>query len=225
MPAGRPPLPEPDEAHLWLYPLAGPPDEIVRLAALLSGEEQVRAGRFRFERDRHRFVVARGRLREVLGAYLACSPARVTFGYGARGKPRLAGAAVGTGLAFSLSHTGDHALVGVTRGRQIGVDLEEIRPDVLGEAEASLLLSEPERHAIARLPPADRVRAFFTAWVQKEAYAKARGDGLALDLQAIDLTACEGWEVRALEIGGEFAAALATRGPVTELRWFGQAAR
>ena len=237
MRAAVPPLPEPDEAHLWRVRLHGAPDEFARLATLLSAEEHVRAGRFRFERDRHRFVIARGRLREVLAAYLECPPAQVAFGYGPRGKPRLAGDGAGTGLTFSLSHTGTHGLVGIARGRRIGVDLEGIRPDVLGDAEASLLLAEAERRDLDRLPSSDRLRALLAAWVQKEAYAKARGDGLALDLRAIEVDVrpdgpgglrrdrqhadpATRWCVRTLEVGPEFAAALAVEGSAGRLGWW-----
>ncbi len=78
---------------------------------------------------------------------------------------------------------------------------------------------------IDRLPAVDRTRALFALWVQKEAYAKARGVGLALDLQAIDVSACEGWDVRTIDVGPGFAAALAverpherSRGQVTTVR-------
>ena len=201
-------LPAENETHLWRLRLDVAAAEVARLLESLSSDERRRASRLRFGRDRYRFVVGRGRLREVLATYVDAAPAQVVFAYGPRGKPRLGGLRTGD-LRFSLSHTGDDALIAITRGREVGVDLESVRPDALGETEASLFLSPSERRVIDGLPAAERTRALFTRWVQKEAYAKARGDGLALDLQAIEVSACRGWDIRTLDAGPGFAAALA----------------
>jgi 4'-phosphopantetheinyl transferase len=217
---GVSPLPAAGETHLWRLRLDVAPAELARLAEHLSADERRRASRLQLERDRRRAIAARGRLREVLASYVDATPAQVAFAYGAHGKPRLVGLRA-SALRFSLSHTGDHALLAVTRDREVGVDLETIRPEALGEREAALFLSAAERRAIDRLPAADRPRALFALWVQKEAYAKACGLGLALDLQAIDVSACEGWDVRMLDAGPGFAAALAVEtscGQVTTVR-------
>jgi 4'-phosphopantetheinyl transferase len=244
MRSGVIPLPEPDETHLWLLPLDTAEDELARLAGHLTADEDVRARRFRFERDRDRFVAARGQLREVLAAYLGRAPARITLQYGPRGKPRLAGDDGRARLGFSLAHAGRRALVGIACGREIGVDLEEVRPERLGPAAAALFLSDAERREIDRLGPVDRARALLSAWVQKEAYAKARGDGLALDLRSIEVdvrpdgpgglrraggrTGAASWALRTLEVGPEFAGALAVEGAAGRLAWWtaeAQAAR
>jgi 4'-phosphopantetheinyl transferase len=217
---GVSPLPATGETHLWRLRLDVVPAELARLADHLSADERRRASRLHLERDRRRAVAGRGRLREVLATYLDATPAQVTFAYGVHGKPRLAGLRA-SGLRFSLSHTGDHALIAVTRDREVGVDLETVRPEALGAREAALFLTAAERRTIERLPAADRPQALFAVWVQKEAYAKARGLGLALDLQAIDVSACEGWDVRMLDAGPGFAAALAVEtsgGEVTTVR-------
>jgi 4'-phosphopantetheinyl transferase len=215
-----PPFPAADETHLWRLRLDLAPADFDRVSAHLSADERRRADRLQFGRDRRRFIAGRGRLREVLASYVDGAPAQVTFAYGPRGKPRLAGLRA-SGVRFSLSHTGDHALIAVTRDREVGVDLETIRPEALGDGEASLFLSAAERRLLDRVPLIDRPRMLFCLWVQKEAYAKARGDGLALDLQAVDVSACEGWDVRTLDAGPGFAAALAiegSRGQVTTIR-------
>jgi 4'-phosphopantetheinyl transferase len=205
------PLPAPDETDLWRTRLDVAPDDSARLAALLSADERRRADGFPLEADRVRFVAMRGQLREVLAAYLDASPGALAFEPGARGKLRLAGAGAPAGLTFSMAETGDHALIAVARGREIGVDLEEVRPGVLGDAEVALMLSPAERHAIDRLDPPERLRALSALWVQKEAYAKARGDGLA--------DAGEGWSLRMLDAGPDFAAALVVEGAMGRVRW------
>ena len=45
------------------------------LGGFLSADERERAARFRFDRDRNRFIVCRGTLRELLAARLRIAPA------------------------------------------------------------------------------------------------------------------------------------------------------
>ncbi|MBA3413818.1 MAG: phosphopantetheinyl transferase, partial [Chloroflexia bacterium] len=131
------------EVHLWWASLRVPPERLARLEALLTGDERTRADRFRFARDRARFVVARGMLREILGRYLDRDPAALRFAYGAHGKPALA--ETSTGLRFNLAHSGDAALFAVRWERDIGVDLEPVRTDLdLGEL-AAIVLTPGER--------------------------------------------------------------------------------
>jgi 4'-phosphopantetheinyl transferase len=195
------------------------PHECTRLAALLSAQERRGADRVRPERERRRFVAMHGYLREVLAAYVGASPAALAFEPGARGKLRLAGAGASAGLTFSIADTGDHALIAVARGREIGVDLEEVRLGVLGDEEVALMLSPAERRALDRLDAGTRLRALCALWVQKEAYAAARGDGLALAPPAIGADACEGWSLRMLDAGPDFAAALVVEGAMGRVRW------
>ena len=125
-----------DDIHLCLLPLTQPPSVLDDLATTLTVDEHERASRFRFDRDRHRFIVARGLLRRLLSRYAGASPDALRFAYGTFGKPYLETGANQEKVAFSLSHSGDWALVGLTRGREIGVDLEQVQtrraPNVQG---------------------------------------------------------------------------------------------
>src|SRR4051794_10491020 len=125
VPPAAPDLP-PDEVHVWRIRLDRPAAEVARLHETLADEELARAARFHFAEHRRRFTVARGRLRSVLAAYLGCRPAEVGFRYGPHGKPALDGDA--GDLRFNLAHSDEGALLGVTRGRDVGVDLERVRP-------------------------------------------------------------------------------------------------
>src|SRR5262245_7458138 len=90
-PAAHPPLAD-DEVHVWRAPREAPPAAHAALAALLTSDERERAARFVFPRDQARYAATRGRLRVLLGRYLAADPTALRFAYGARGKPALADA-------------------------------------------------------------------------------------------------------------------------------------
>jgi 4'-phosphopantetheinyl transferase len=200
-----------------------------RFFRTLSPDEVERAERFRFERHRRRFVVGRGVLRALLGRYLGVEPARISFGYGARGKPHLSGALSGTGVRFNLAHSHEMALYVVTRGRDVGIDLEHVRPMPDAEDIGARFFSPHEHEILCALPPGQRLGAFFDCWTRKEAYIKATGDGLARPLDEFDVSLAPGeparllrvaedpaevdrWSLQALSPDAGYAAALVVEG-------------
>ena len=180
--AGSPPLRD-DVAHVWLAPLDVPAATVERLWALLSPAERARAARFHAETHRRRFVVRRARLRELLAPYVGCAPRAVELEEPPGRKPRLAGRAE---IAFSVSHSGELAAFAVGT-RAVGVDIERIEPSVDLEA-VTRSFAERERAAISGAPEAGRLRRFFECWTCKEAYVKARGNGLATPLDTFDVS-------------------------------------
>ena len=166
--------------------------ELARRQALMSADEVDRACRFRFERDRRRFVAARGALRELLAAALKVAPRNVHFDYGPEGKPSLAADLARSGLRFNLSHSGDLALCALTHEREIGVDLEQVRrlPDL--DALAERFFAAGERATLRSLPDDQRPDAFFRCWTRKEAYLKGRGEGLSLPLDSFEVSLAPG---------------------------------
>src|SRR5262249_29846251 len=144
--------------------------------------------RFHFVRDQERFVACRGTVRTILAQYLARDPRRLAFIYGANGKPALTGNEAPCRLHFNVAHSDGLALLAVGRGREIGVVLERIRPEVATEAIARHYFSARDIEALRALPPRLRVKAFFHAWTRKEAYLKATGAGLSLPLDCFDVT-------------------------------------
>ena len=190
-----------NEVHVWLAVLdALPAGEHI---GLLSRDEAARADGFRFARDRERFVGARGLLRELLGRYLGVDPSALRFSYGPRGKPCLETDSRPDGVRFNVSHSGGLALLAFTRGRELGVDLERVRPVPEAESIAESYFSPRESAELARLPPAERPPAFFRCWTRKEAFIKATGDGLSHPLDAFDVTFAPGEPARLLRVDGE----------------------
>lgn len=170
---------------------------------LLSADELERAARLRFERDRSRFVAARGLLRTLLGEHLGIDAALIEFDYGEHGKPRLRDHA---GLRFNLSHSGSLLVLALCEGREVGVDVEAIRDEIAAESIAGRFLPAEIAIEVERLSGSARTEAFFRGWVRQEAYAKARGAGLELVGQS---PYPQHWSIVDLDLAPGHAAALA----------------
>ncbi|MBF5042082.1 4'-phosphopantetheinyl transferase superfamily protein [Aggregicoccus sp. 17bor-14] len=168
----------PERVHLVHLPLVHASELAPREAPLLSEAERVRAGAFAFARDRDRYVLTRGTLRRLLGAALGEPPEALQLVEGEWGKPALAPAHAGP-VRFNLSHSGEHALLALAQGRELGVDLERAKDGVDVPGVSRLVFSAEEQRALFALPP-ERVRvAFFQLWARKEALIKAEGTGFA----------------------------------------------
>ncbi len=153
----------------------------------LSADERARAAKFYFDKDREHFIVARGLLRTILGRYLDREPENLSFRYGPQGKPALAEISDGHAIRFNLSHSHGFALYAIARGREVGIDIEWIRPDLAIAEIAERFFSASEAALLRSLPAEARLEAFFRCWTRKEAYIKARGEGLSRPLNQIDL--------------------------------------
>ena len=174
-----------------------------RFESLLSPDERARAAAFRFDRDRRRYVVARGLLRTLLGERLGDDPGRVNFAYGERGKPRLAHE---TGLRFNLSHSHGVVAIALCEGREVGIDVEAWRDGLRLEGIARRFLPPDAVREIEGRTGEDRSREFFRAWVRQEAFAKASGAGLERIGERPDP---ERWSTLDLNLVDGYAAALA----------------
>ena len=182
------------DARIWIAHLDSilPNDMIGLLASLDSGERE-RAAQFRFERDRQRFIAARGVLRLLLGSALNIPASELVFEYGRHGKPVIA---VADGeertLRFNISHAAGSAMFALAWDREVGIDLEAApRLTCNGEklSDLAMRVLSPRELAIWRALPDDvtRATAFLRAWTRKEAYVKATGEGLFGRLQSIEV--------------------------------------
>ena len=220
------------EVHVWRIGLDAGCDH--RHWAMLSPDEVTRASRFRFERDRIRFVVAHAALRQILANYLGATPAQLTFVYGQHGKPALDYPWSRHGVRFNLSHSHGLGLCAVTRAYEIGVDVERIRPLDNLEDLARRVFSARELDALRRIPESGRVVGFFNAWTRKEAFIKALGEGFSHPLRGFDvslepdlparLERVDGdpalaarWTLAAVEVDGDHAAAVVVEAPAPQL--------
>jgi 4'-phosphopantetheinyl transferase len=214
-----------EEVHVWRVSLNQSQATIERLSQELTTDELARAGRFRFAKDRNQFIIGRGLLRVLLGRYLVRKPEQLRFRYSSYGKPSLEDG-IQAGLQFNLSHSHQMALLAFTRGRNVGVDIEYMRPGVEFEQLAQHFFSPTECAVLLDMVPALRKETFYNCWTRKEAYIKARGEGLSIPLDMFDVSLRPGepaallqcredqaevarWSLHALMPGELYAAALA----------------
>lgn len=219
--------------HVWRISLrVGDP---AALLPFLSPDEAVRASRFIFERDANAFIIAHAMLRRILAEYLSVVPQSLAFITGPFGKPAISGPPDAGGLEFNLSHSGDLALVAVSRGSPLGVDIERLDARIEHLELAEQFFSPAERAALRSLPADEaRTQGFFNAWTRKEAYLKATGHGITRGLHHFDVTlapsepaalladrldplAVRRWRMAALSPGAGYAAAIVVASDVDEI--------
>jgi 4'-phosphopantetheinyl transferase len=182
-----------EDVHVWFAPLGQSAAKWRHLERTLSDEERRRASQFVFERDRRRYIAARGLLRTLLASYLQVQASEVRFQYGEHGKPALADEACGVPLTFSVAHSGDLALYAIANRFAVGVDVERIRPVEDADRLAREIMSDREYAGYRALTASARPRAFLTCWTRKEACLKATGVGLTADPSGVEVF-CRGQE-------------------------------
>jgi len=218
------------EVHIWRASLDCSESVLHRFEAALAADEKARAQRFVFQPDRNSYIAARGVLRELLGKYLHRGPSEIEFDYGAQGKPALRSGWSQSGLQFNVSHSHGMALFAFAAARQVGVDVEMVRADFAGEKIAERFFSPQEVRELRSLPAAVQDEGFFLCWTRKEAYIKARGEGLQIPLKSfhVSLTPTKParlqaddssrWSLRSLRLEGRYVGAVVGEGKGWKLR-------
>lgn len=212
-----------DEVHVWHMRRDCSDNAVPPALDLLDVDERARALRYRFPTHRNRFLAARIFLREALAQYLGIEARDVRLLYSNTGKPQMDKP---RGIRFNLSHSGDSVAVAVTLDREVGIDVEEICRPVDAMGLAGRFFSSAEAAWVQSQPAALRQQAFFTCWTAKEAYLKARGEGLGFPLDAFEVLPASGsaelrllvygdpretvrWSMQKLDLGAELCAAIA----------------
>jgi 4'-phosphopantetheinyl transferase len=222
--------------HVWAFGLECPAACLDLCRSWLSAVECERAERLVFPQDRNRYIVAHGVLRRLLSLYCDSTPESLRFIAAASGKPALQpvnGSA--PAIAFNLTHSHARALIGVSAGLELGVDLEMLASNVETLSISRGYFFGSEREAIERAPSALRDTTFFRYWVAKEAVLKAEGIGLGFPLdrfrvdflpgetaariETLDPAILAGdWTVRMLPCESGWLGAVAARGSDWNLR-------
>jgi 4'-phosphopantetheinyl transferase len=226
------PVLEADTVHVWAFSLEGSATLVEACREVLSPVERQRADRFVFAHDRRHHTIAHGVLRHVLSRYCGVSADSLRFETTASGKPSLRAP---SSLTFNLTHSEDRALLGVSDGRELGIDLERVRPDVQALDISRHYFFGAEREAIENALSVMRDTTFFRYWAAKEAVLKAQGVGLGFPLdrfcvhflpggdaariETLDPAVLEpDWTVRMLRCEAGWAGAVAARGTDWKVR-------
>jgi len=230
-----------DEVHVWCGMLDLSESLVNQFMKSLSEDEQNRANRFYFLRDKNRFVAARGMLREILSFYLGGKPNTIQFQYSRYGKPSLhpnfyeyISPLQSSEINFNLTHSNAIALCGITKYRQIGVDVEYTKPLPDMDKVAERFFGFQENLNYQQLPKKQKLTGFYHCWTRKEAFIKAIGEGLSYPLDQFEVSFLpnekpsikhikndqvqgEAWSLKALEPSPEYIGAVAVEG--TSLRF------
>jgi 4'-phosphopantetheinyl transferase len=169
---------EDDGLEILAFTLDVEQNVVRKMGVCLNEEERRRAEGLRLERDRRRFVVARGQLRRILASRLGTSPSDVELEYGRLGKPYLSHRMPARDLHFSVSRSGDVSVIALSTRQEVGVDIEAVLPVPEADEIAALCFSVSETRSYADLSPEDRLEGFFRRLTRLEAIAKAVGCGV-----------------------------------------------
>jgi 4'-phosphopantetheinyl transferase len=215
--------------HVWGFSLDGSLSFVEHCRSWLSEDERGRADRFISQRDHVRFVLAHGGLRAVLSRYLGTGPDVLELYRREAGKPSLTRELGGQpAITFNMSHAHGRALIAVSMGQEVGVDLERIRSDVEVAKLSERYFAPSEQASIMQMAQEQRPARFFRHWVAKEAVLKAHGIGLRALSQCEILLGADGvgaevlvpvgsplqdnWRVRLLSCDEGWEAAVAAQG-------------
>jgi 4'-phosphopantetheinyl transferase len=189
--------------HLWQASLLQSQSCLAWLVQTLSPDEHARAQRFHFERDRRRFMIGRGVLRDILARYLDRDARQITFAYTERGKPYLPAESSMPDIFFNLAHSNELAIYAIASKQDVGVDLEYIHPVPELDQIAAHFFSAAEYQAIRSLSEDQKQLGFFNCWTRKEAYLKALGDGLSKPLDQFEVSLAPADPARLLHVMGD----------------------
>jgi 4'-phosphopantetheinyl transferase len=176
------------EIHLWLTFC----DEITgehqysAYQELLNTAEKQQEQRFYFVRDRRRYLTTRALVRTVLSRYLSIHPKEWIFSTNAYGRPNIVNLpAQDACLSFNVSHTQGLIVLGVTKRRALGVDVENLCARGASREMAVRYFAPQEVAVLNAVPPHEQQYRFYEYWTFKEAYLKARGMGFSLPLDKV----------------------------------------
>lgn len=207
----------PDAIDVWHAPLDVDAHEMDDMLARLSPAERKRVNALLEERAVRQYVISRAMQRQLLAGYVGGHPSEISFGAVAMGKPTLARPNE-IGLTFNTTHSGNLVVIAVTAGRDVGVDVEKVRPVPRALKVARRVFSPDEYEMLRALPPEELDRAFLSIWVKREGTAKARGDSVWRGLASwkdgeIERSSLKrDWRVEYLDLGREFVGVVVSKG-------------
>jgi len=209
-----------NQVHIWQSNLLNPESAVDRLYhEVLSDDERVKSDRLRSLIDRGKFIGARAGLRIILSKYLDLRPEEIVFCYTEHGKPLIDSKHNTSSINFNLSHSNNHALYAIAQNRRVGVDIEHMRQIRKADRIIQKHFSPQEADYYHTHPANKKQEAFFKLWTRKEAYTKAKGIGIRMPRNQIELSLVPtetdtelGWRINELKVETGYVAALVVEG-------------
>lgn len=174
---------------------------VAALGCCLSVAEQARADGYVYAADRRRFIVARARLRQLLSERTGVAPQALKLGCGDNGKPLLIRHQAQPDWRFNLAHAGEVALFALSAGREVGIDIEMLRPMRGADELAAVFFSPRETAEYRALGAHDKLMGFFNCWTRKEAFVKALGQCSCWPGKDFDVSLAPGAPAVLLRVG------------------------
>lgn len=176
------------QVHVWTTRYCDINDDklLDRYHGLLNESERTRLKSFKFQKDRHQFLVTRALIKSVLSLYYTqVEEKNWLFRQNQYGKPAISEQMGFSSLKFNLAHTEGLAALAVSRKNEVGIDVEHLSRSISVSEIANRYFSERERSDLSRLSDDQKSERFFALWTLKESYLKAKGMGLHLPLDGI----------------------------------------
>ncbi len=221
------------EFHLYYINSYTSPDYLHLYSPPLSPEELDRINHFVFKKDRITYTVSRGMLRYILGHYLHIKPENIIFSTGKYGKPFISEEQNLDNIQFNLSHSGNMIIYAISKDRNVGIDIQEIKENQEIAGIVEHYFSEAEIAEFAALPEEQKLNGFYSCWARKEALIKGTGLGLSSPLDSFtvqvkpdDYTGLlndkngTSWAIKDICISPEFTAAIALESNNHEFNYF-----
>lgn len=223
-----------NNVHIWQLNISQTKNHHEYFNNLLSKDEKLKVERFKFKKDKITSVMARGVLRVLFSKYLDCLIDDIIFKYGEYGKPELANNKT---IKFNVSHSGEMIVIAFCNDYDIGIDVEYIKRDFNVFDIVDNYFSKQEIKALHKIPNNQQTEAFFRGWTRKEAFIKAKSQGLSfpLDSFSISIDTDENaelyettwdnneknlWNIVPFETHKDYKAAFAVKGKIDAVKYF-----
>ncbi|MDF1691665.1 MAG: 4'-phosphopantetheinyl transferase superfamily protein [Zhongshania sp.] len=201
--------------------------------AILSSSELAQYQQLKHADNGWDYLVSRALLRTVLAEYCELGPEELEFQVNDFGKPKLSNSSLAPVIQFNTAHTSGLTVCVVTRDHAIGVDIEcrAENPGILNVADD--YFSPLELQALKSREEGEQLDYFYRYWTLKEAYIKARGEGLSVPLHDFSVVLgadgefvefvgpqAESWDFRILCQNSAYTAALSMNSQISGLNYF-----
>lgn len=173
-----------DNVDIYIFKISSYINDVDECFNFLSADEKDRVERYKFNKDKTSYTLARGKLRSILTNYIDIKPCSIIFSYGEFGKPELVKEQNIKNIQFNVSHSGEYIIIGISESGAIGVDVEKVSEDIDLPSISERFFSADEAVYLNNLSKDKGLKSFFKVWTQKEALIKANGKGLSFGLNS-----------------------------------------